>query len=261
MWLINLTISLFDIIKTKSLECVSLINRKCMPRPKILDVNEDVGEALFYPYNVLVNKCSGSCYTINNRMAKYCVPNIIKRIDMKVYNFFMRLNETRNVLWHESCKCVCKLNSSVCNNKQIWNSDTSRCDCNKDFAGIINCTKGYMWNPSTCKCQCYIWCKPGQYSDYKNCICKNKLIGRVIEECTSVINETMRNNKDNIDNDNTITYVFIGLFSVLLFVGIVCFGVFVYFKWFKGKKLFKNRYTHNTYVQSTIVYGNYKNGY
>ena len=40
------------------------------------------------------------------------------------------LNETRNVLWHESCKCVCKLNSSVCNNKQIWNSNTCRCDCN-----------------------------------------------------------------------------------------------------------------------------------
>ena len=64
MWLINLTISLFGIIKTKALECVSVINQKCMPRPKILDVNEDVGEALFYPYNVLVNKCSGSCNTL-----------------------------------------------------------------------------------------------------------------------------------------------------------------------------------------------------
>ena len=48
-------------------------------------------------------------------------------------------------------------------------------------------------------------CKPGQYLDHKNCICKNKLIGRVIEECTSIINETMMNNKDNIANDNTIT--------------------------------------------------------
>ena len=56
MWLINLTISLFSIIKTKALECVSVINRKCMPRPKILDLNEGVGKALFYPYNVLVNK-------------------------------------------------------------------------------------------------------------------------------------------------------------------------------------------------------------
>ena len=134
MWLINLTISLFSIIKMKALECVSVINRKCMPRPKIRDVSEGVSEALFYLYNVLVKKCSGSCDTINNPMAKLCVPNIIKRINMKVYNSLMGLNETRSVLWHESCKCVCKLTLSVCNNRQIWNSDTCRCDCNKDFA-------------------------------------------------------------------------------------------------------------------------------
>ena len=119
MWLINLTISLFSLIKTRALECVSVINQKCMPRTKILDVNKGVGEALFYPYNVSMNKCSGSCNTLDNPIAKMCVPNIIKRINMKVYNFLMRLNETRNVLWHERCKCVCKLNSSVCNNKQI----------------------------------------------------------------------------------------------------------------------------------------------
>ena len=117
MWLIGLTICLFNIIKTKTLECVSVVNQKCMPRPKILYINEGVGEALCYPYNVQVNKCSGSCNTLDNLMAKLCVPGIIKRVNMQVYNFLMRLNETRNVLWHESCKCVCKLNSSVCINK------------------------------------------------------------------------------------------------------------------------------------------------
>ena len=34
----------------------------------------------------------------------------------------------------------------------------------------------------------------------------------------------MINNKDNITNDNTTTYIFIGLFSVLVFVGIVCWN-------------------------------------
>ena len=58
------------------------------------------------------------------------------------------------------------------------NSDACRCDCNEDFASIINCTKGYTWNPSTCECQCDMRCKPGQYLDHKNCICKNKLIGK-----------------------------------------------------------------------------------
>ena len=180
-----------------------------MLRPKILEVNEGVGEALFFPYNVLVNKCSGSCNTLDNPMAKLCVPNIIKRVNMQVYNFLMKVKETRNVLWHESCKYICKLNSSVCNNKQIWNGDTCRCNCNEDFAGIINCTKGYTWNPSTCECKCDMWCKPGQYLDHKNCICKNKLIGGVIEEYTSVINETMRNNKDSITNNNTYLILFI----------------------------------------------------
>ena len=240
MWLINLTISLFCILKVRALECVSVVNQKCMPRPKILDVNEGVGEALFYPYNVLGNKCSGSCNTLDDPMAKLCVPNIIKGINMKVYNFLMRLNETRNVVWHESYKCVCKLNSSLCNIKQIWNRDTCRCDYNEDFAGIISYDKGYMWNPSACECQCDMWCKPGQYLDHKNCICKNKLIGRVIEECNSIINETMIINKDNIDNNNTIWNVFIGLFSVLLIVGIVCFYVFAHFRWFKDK----NKYSY-----------------
>ena len=103
MWLIGLTISLFNIIKTKALECVSVVNQKCMPRPKIFDVNEGVSEALMF-YNVLANKCSGSCNTFNNPMARFCVPGIVKRVNMQVYNFLMRLNETRNVLWHESCK-------------------------------------------------------------------------------------------------------------------------------------------------------------
>ena len=234
MRLIGLTISLFSIIKTRALECVSVVNQKCIPRPKILDVNVGVGEALFYLYNVLVNKCSGSCNTLDNPMSKICVPKVIKNVNIKVYNILMILNETRSVLWHESCKCVCKLNSSVCNNKQIWNGDTCRCDCNKDFAGIINCTKGYTWNPSTCECQCDMWCKPGQYLDHKNCICKNKLVGRLIEECTSVINETMMNNNDY--DYNTIIYVSIGLFLL----GIICFCVFAYSKWFK------NKYTNNS---------------
>ena len=245
MWLTNLTISLFGILKVSALECVSVFNQKCMSRPKILDVNEGIGEALFYPYNVLVNKCSGSCNTLDNPMSKICVPKVIKNVSIKVYNFLMMLNETRNELWHESYRCVCKLNSSVCNIKQIWNSGTCRCDCNEDFAGIINCAKGYMRNPSTCECQCDKWCKPGQYLDLKNCVCKNKLVGRLISECTCIINETTMNN--DIDNNtarfNAITYVFIGLFLLTL---VICFCVFPYFKWFKGKYTTNNKiYTYN----------------
>ena len=98
MKIISLLISLFSIIKTKALECVSVVNQKCMSRPKILDVNEGVGEASFYPYKVLVNKCSGSCNTLDNPMSKICIPKIVKNVNIQVYNFLMRLDETRNVL-------------------------------------------------------------------------------------------------------------------------------------------------------------------
>ena len=136
----------------------------------------------------------------------------------------MRLNETRNVLWHESCKCICKLNSPLCNNKQIWNDDTCRCNCNDDFADIIGCNKGYMCNPSTFECQCDKWCKSGQYLDHKNYVCKNKLIGRVIEKCTSVINENMINNKDNITNN---TYL---ILSIVFLIGFIAFLIgFIYY--------------------------------
>ena len=101
-----------------------------------------------------------------------------------------------------------------------------------------------MWNPSTCACEWDMWCKPGQYLDYKKCVCKNKLIGRVIAECTSLVNETMMNNKANITNDDTTTNIFIGLFLLLMFIGITCFCVFAYFKWIKGKKLLKKKNTN-----------------
>ena len=56
-----------------------------------------------------------------------------------------------------------------------------------------------MWNPSTCACECDIWCKPGQYLDYEKCVCKNKLIGKIISECTNVINnDTYKKNNKKI---------------------------------------------------------------
>ena len=47
MKIISLLISLFSIIKTKALECVSVVNQKCMPRSKILDVNEGIVKLYF----------------------------------------------------------------------------------------------------------------------------------------------------------------------------------------------------------------------
>ena len=52
-----------------------------------------------------------------------------------------RVNETRRVIWHETCKCVCRLTSAVCNNKQIWNEDKCRCECREDLVNKMVCDK------------------------------------------------------------------------------------------------------------------------
>ena len=40
-----------------------------------------------------------------------------------------RTNETIHIEFHETCKCKCRLDGSVCNNKQRWNDGKCRCEC------------------------------------------------------------------------------------------------------------------------------------
>ena len=96
MLLINLAISFLNMLKVKCLEFMSAVNQKCMPRPKIVDINPN--EPAFYPCSIKVNKCSGSCNTINDPYAKLCVPDITKNINVKVFNLMARINETRQIV-------------------------------------------------------------------------------------------------------------------------------------------------------------------
>ena len=54
-----------------------------------------------------------------------------------------RTNETRHIKWHETCKCKCRLDASVCNNKQRWNNDKCQCEC-KELNDKGICDKGYI---------------------------------------------------------------------------------------------------------------------
>ena len=160
-------------------------NQECRARPKMIDTNDN--EPVFYPYSIKVNKCSGSCNSLNNPYAKLCIPDVIKKINVKVFNLMSRINETRQILWHKTCKCVCRLSVAVCDSKQIWNDDKCRCKCREDLVYKIACDKGFSWNPSNCELECDKSCGIGEYLDYKSCVCKKTLVDKLVEECTSVI--------------------------------------------------------------------------
>ena len=91
-------------------------NQKCKVRPQIVNVNSD--EPVFFPFNIKISKCSGSCNNINDPYAETCVPDIIKNLNVKVFNLMSRTNERRHIKWYDKCKCKCRIDASICNNKQ-----------------------------------------------------------------------------------------------------------------------------------------------
>ena len=109
------------------LECVSMNNQKWKVRPEIVNVNSN--EPISFPFSIKTSKCSGSCNNINGSYAKLCVPDVVENLNIKVFNLISRTHETRHIEWQKTCKCKCKLNASVCNNKQRWNEDRCRCEC------------------------------------------------------------------------------------------------------------------------------------
>ena len=190
--LINIFINLFNVLRVKTLECASVINKKCMSRPKIINLNAD--ELVFYPLSIKVNKCGGDCNNINDPTAKICVPDVVKNMNIKFFNLSARINETRKIVWHETCKCACRLTSAICNDRQEWNENKCRCKCKEYLVSKLVCDKGYMWNPSTCSCECDRYCETGQYLDYKNCVCRKKIIDDLTEQCTSIVDIEIKNN-------------------------------------------------------------------
>ena len=158
--------------------------QKCKIRSEIINVNTN--DPMFCPYSITINKCKGSCKTINDPYTKICVPNTIKKINVKRFNLMSRTNETRHVEWHKTCKCKCKLDASVCNNKQRWNEDKCRCEC-KELIDKGICDKGFIWNPSNYECECDKSCDIGEFFDYKSCKCRNKIVDKLLEECSENI--------------------------------------------------------------------------
>ena len=58
-------------------KCVSLSNQRCIIQPILINLhpNEYSQEVHYYPFAVTLDKCVGSCNTLNDLSKKICVPN------------------------------------------------------------------------------------------------------------------------------------------------------------------------------------------
>ena len=66
-------------------------------------INGNSNNAIFYSFSIKINKSSGSCNNIKNSYAKICIPDVIKDLNVKIFNLMSRINETRHIKWHETC--------------------------------------------------------------------------------------------------------------------------------------------------------------
>ena len=98
-----------------SLSCIPMNNQQCGAKPQIVNINGD--DPVFFPFSIKTSKCSDICNNIFNLFAKLCVTDVVKNLNIKVFNLMSITNETRHIKWHETCKCKCRLDGSVCNNK------------------------------------------------------------------------------------------------------------------------------------------------
>ena len=98
------------------------------------------------------------------------------------------------------------------------------------------CDKGYMWNLSTCCCECDRYCETGQYLDYKNCVCRKKIIDDLIEQCTSIVDTDIKNNTFSKKSDESSSNIYFVLFIIFLVLFVLFLVVFIYY-WCKNNKV------------------------
>ena len=108
--------------------------------------NDENDEPVLFYFTIEKSKCSGSYNNINNLYARSCVPDVVKNLNVRVFNLMSRTNETRHIECHETCKCKYRLDASVCNNKQRWNDDKYKCEC-KELINKGVCDKGLFGIP------------------------------------------------------------------------------------------------------------------
>ena len=82
--------------------CVSLSNQKCKIQPTLINLhpNEYSQEFHYYPFAVKLDRCAGSCNTINDLSNKACVPNKTEDLNLSVFNMITGTNEWKTLPKH-----------------------------------------------------------------------------------------------------------------------------------------------------------------
>ena len=81
-----------------------------MTQPTLINLhpNEYNQEIHYYPFSVKLDRCAGSCNTLNDLSNKVCVPNKTEDLNLSVFNMITGINKSKTLTKHISCECKCR---------------------------------------------------------------------------------------------------------------------------------------------------------
>ena len=106
-------------------KCVSLSRPKCEIQPTLINLrpNEYNQELHYYTFAVKLDRCIGSCNTVNDLSNNVCVPNKTEDLNLNVSNMIRGRNESKMLTKHVSCECKCKFDERKYKSDEWWNND------------------------------------------------------------------------------------------------------------------------------------------
>ena len=81
----------------------------------------------FPTIHLQLNRCVGSCNTLNGLSHKVYFPNKAEDLNLGVFNMITGINERKRLIKQISCECKSKVDGTKCNSNQWWNDD--KCGC------------------------------------------------------------------------------------------------------------------------------------
>ena len=96
-----------------------------MTQSTLIDLhpNEYSQEFDYYPFEVKLDRCVGSCNTLNKLSNKVCVPIKTENLNLSVFNMITGINESKSSTKHIAYECKCRFDGRKCNSDQWWNND------------------------------------------------------------------------------------------------------------------------------------------
>ena len=72
---------------------------------------------------VKLDRCVGSCDTLNDLSSKVCVPTKAEDLNLSMISMITGINESKTLTEHISCECKCKFDGKKFNSNQWCNND------------------------------------------------------------------------------------------------------------------------------------------